>query len=189
MNSALNVALAAARDYYPNGAYADIQALADVIKPHIEALAAGQAEPERPREFVKMTLTAAALDRLIGKDAEFEMLLTHSSVKEVISRHLDTLRGQVDKAVADAIGVAFGSYYGTRFSLSGAASNAIHAQLGPIVNGAVQNYFVQNKDIISGLVKNALEAGAASAIKREVDKRLELILIAARSAIPKEETL
>lgn len=127
----------------------------------------------RPAEKVRLTLTAPALRRLIGDDAELELQLRAAAIKEILKAHekfvLDGVEDAVKRCQERLIGVKLSS--GT-VSLSQEAKAAVYtatkAGLVTAITGAVRNVISQQKDII--------EAAVAAQVARQVDKRVTEII-------------
>lgn len=149
-----------------------------------------------PVEQLKMVLTRSALERLIGNEPQLEVLLTHSAVRQVISKRFSALQEHVDRATDVAIKNAFGSFVKTpavsyrspakeEFVLSGAAKKAVDAYVADAVKEQMQQYMSDPGFLatVSVLINETLNTQVVSEINQQAEKRIREVVAKASDAV------
>lgn len=146
------------------------------------------------QEGLKITLTRAALDRLIGGDKEMELILTHAAVQQVISDHLAVVKQHTESAIKSMIEESIGGFqrlwdsgkYVDRFVVGSVLSAAISEQIKYIIDANVHN-FLQEKLVRSGkirsMVTDLIDEKTDMWIKQEVERSIRKRIDAAVDAI------
>lgn len=138
----------------------------------IEAYEAKTGTPYRQRgEVVRLTLTAPALTRLIGDDAELEVALRHAAVNEIMKYadkwKMDAARTAVDKAFTEIV-----AERGRSYSLSPRAEDIIRKQLAPAVEAEVARSVSSKSSEIAVLVNVEVEKRVNELVAHEVTIRV-----------------
>jgi catalase len=137
---------------------------------------------QNPNQALKIVLTRPALERLIGDDAQMQVVLTHAAVQEVIERHMQTITKAVDEHIKHILDASFGRvavvYEGykhvEKFELSPTVKTRLSTQVKPLADEYVKNSFAAIDDLIAKAVdesvKHRINAAVSTRVRDIVNK-------------------
>lgn len=148
-------------------------------------------DDRNPNQALKVTLTRAALERLIGDDAQMQVVLTKAAVREVVDRHMQTVTDAVESAIKEMLRSAIGEVVekwsgGSRTSvlqLSDIAKSAINATIKPSIDACITSYLNDQAESIKAYADSAVDKAAKSRIEREASDRVAAIIRAAAARV------
>lgn len=150
---------------------------------------------EIPLDKLKLTLTRAALERLIGGEREMELFLTDAAVRQVVSKRLEAVKQEVRKAIENEIAIVFGhnepSYRGPQFVLSPTVRQAINSNVVESVKERVKEYVQADASDLSKMIdeqiKGAVEMFVSGIINTKVRESLNKAVDAALTSVLKRQ--
>lgn len=150
-----------------------------------------------PSDMLKITLSRAALERLIGNDPHMEMLLSHNAVKTVIDRHLDLLVTKVvdqlnrvtepvlDNAVKNIIGVVSRKANTDVYAPAEHMILAIRNVIEPYVHKRLQEIVSERMESIDTRITEIAEHYASNVIDKKIKEAMAMAMAALNIESPK----
>ena len=136
---------------------------------------------------VRMQLNRPALERLIGNDAQLELVIQDVAIKQVLGNRMAFVKTQIEAEASRMIDEAFGQVVKTRdhtskqinetFQISTPARDAIWAMVSASTKTDVHNFLVQHRyeyiKLIGEVIDEKLKSFIASETQRQVEKLVE----------------